>query len=138
MPEQRLNLTPRKAAELLHSVAEVLYLDPACSAGHHQECPGADRYTSRVCCCITCEHADLDARGPLTVATPLLHVAASPADRCESHDYANGEELGVRADMVQALEKALEQSLWLPAGRRHRLAVELGITAALVVAPRSL
>ncbi|MFJ4739104.1 hypothetical protein [Streptomyces sp. NPDC088775] len=139
MPEEDLNLPTSQAAELLRSLMEVLYLSTACASGNHSQCRQVDKFRALVCCCPECGHVDLQASGATSAGTPLLHLAGTNAERLDSHVYADGEALGVRADLVRALEKTLEETTRRTSGgRRRRIAVQLGIAACLTFAPRSL
>lgn len=139
MSDTDLDMPLNQAAKLLHGLMEVLYLSTACALGHHTMCLGMDEFRSLVCCCIECEHTDVRTAGPTSANVPLLHLANTEADRLDTHVYADGEALGVRADLVRALEKTLvEAGRRTSEARRRRMAVQLGITACLTFAPRSL
>ncbi|WP_328749341.1 MULTISPECIES: hypothetical protein [unclassified Streptomyces] len=140
MPEATdIDMPLSEAAKLLHGLMEVLYLSTACALGHHTMCRGVDEFRSLVCCCVECEHADVRTVGPTSAGVPLLHLANTEADRLDSHVYTDGEALGVRADLVHALEKTLDETgRRTREAKRRRLAVQLGIAACLTFAPRSL
>ncbi|MFC4498495.1 MULTISPECIES: hypothetical protein [Streptomyces] len=134
-----LDMPLHQAAKLLHGLMEVLYLSSACALGHHTMCRGVDEFRSLVCCCVECEHAEVRTAGPTSAGVPLLHLANAEADRLDSHVYSDGEALGVRADLVRALEKTLEETgRRTSEAKRRRMAVQLGIAACLTFAPRSL
>ncbi|MFF8283313.1 hypothetical protein ACF06W_11390 [Streptomyces albus] len=76
---------------------------------------------------------------PATPSTPLLHLAATERERDDRHTYLGDDALGVRTDMVQALERTLTERLpKMRSAPRRDLAVQLGLTACLVLAPRTL
>ncbi|MEV8399259.1 hypothetical protein [Streptomyces niveus] len=139
MSDEVLNLPVTQAAVLMRQLMEVLYLSTACASGNHRQCRQVDKFRSLVCCCPECQHSDLRAVGPTSASTPLLHLARTPPERLESHIYSHGELLGVRSDLVLALEKTLQESA--PRVRekdRQQVSVQLGIAACLTFAPRSL
>ncbi|WNI17654.1 hypothetical protein [Actinacidiphila sp. ITFR-21] len=133
-----LSLPIPQAVELLRGLMEVLYLSPACASGNHSRCDQVDRFRSLVCCCPECEHADLAAGLPAGADVPLLHLAATEAEQRASHVYAPGEQLGIRQDLHRSLTKTLEERTRLSETNRLDLAVQLGISAVLVFAPRAL
>lgn len=133
-----MNLPVSQAAELLRGLMEVLYLSTSCASGNHRECRQVDKYRSLVCCCTECEHAELDANSPIGAGVPLLHLAVNEAERRDSHVYADGEQLGIRQDLFRSLVKVLDGRAGLPEAQRLDLAVQLGVAAVLVFAPRSL
>ncbi|MFD9815161.1 hypothetical protein [Streptomyces sp. NPDC059080] len=139
MSDIELDIPLGQAASLLHGLMEVLYLSTACALGHHTMCQGVDEFRTLVCCCVECEHTDLRVTGPASVSIPLLHLANTEEDRLDSHVYTDDEALGVRSDLVRALEKSLSENDSSPDGtERRRTAVRLGISACLVFAPRRL
>jgi hypothetical protein len=110
-----------------------LFLSPACAAGEHEKCWQVDTFTGRPCCCPECDHVDRHGAPP-PATLPLLHLAEE--GRCEAgYTYHNGQGLGVRTDLVQAMNRALE--LHVHELRRPYLAYRLAVAAALVYAPRS-
>ncbi|MGW1180175.1 hypothetical protein [Streptomyces drozdowiczii] len=133
MPDELdLDLPISQAVKLLHTLMQSLYLSTACAAGQHHQCHGVDRFRSLICCCIECGHTR-------HVGTPLLHHAETAGERDAHHAYEPGGQLGVRTDLVQALEKTLDE--WMPhiaEDARRTLAIQCGITACLTFAPRSL
>ncbi|MGW3272267.1 hypothetical protein ACWDFH_12445 [Streptomyces kronopolitis] len=133
-----LNLPISQAAELLRGLMEVLYLSTSCASGNHQECRQVDEYRSLVCCCTECEHTEFDTNSPTGAAVPLLHLAVNDDERRDSHVYADGEQLGIRQDLFRSLLKVLDGRAGLPETQRLDLAVQLGVAAVLVFAPRSL
>lgn len=138
MSDSDLNLPISHAIELMQSLMEVLYLSTACAAGQHSQCRQVDKFRSLVCCCPECGHADLVAGKETSVDAPLLHLAVTEAERRDTHVYAAGEQLGVRHDLLRSLTKTLEEHTRLSEKQRLDLAVQLGIAACLVFAPRRL
>ncbi|MET9470490.1 MULTISPECIES: hypothetical protein [unclassified Streptomyces] len=136
-----LNLPVPQAEDLLRSLMEVLYLSPGCAAGHHVQCESINPFTSLVCCCTECGHVDPRARGLTSAGTPLLHLGCTEDEYLDTHVYADGEALGVRSDLVRALDKTLAEALTphtMSDDERQRIAVQLGIACCLTFAPRSL
>jgi hypothetical protein len=137
--EPTLDLRPDRAAELLQSLMEVLYLSTACALGHHSMCRGVEPFRGLVCCCLDCEHTDVHSTGPTSAGVPLLHKVLAEEERLDSHSYLDGDDLGVRTDLVEALEKDLEEAdPHTSPEKRRLLAVQLGVTACLIFAPRGL
>lgn len=133
-----LNLPPLQAVELLRGLMEVLYLSTACASGNHSQCRQVDKFRALVCCCPECEHTDLVTGKTTGADVPLLHLASTEGERRDSHVYAAGEQLGIRQDLLRSLTKTLEEHTRLNETQRLDLAVQLGIAAVLVFAPRSL
>lgn len=138
MSDSDLNLPLSHAVELMQSLMEVLYLSTACAAGQHSQCRQVDKFRSLVCCCPECQHADLAAGTGAGADAPLLHLAATEAEQRSTHVYAAGEQLGIRHDLLRSLTKTLEEHTRLNESQRLDLAVQLGIAACLVFAPRRL
>lgn len=139
MPERDdLNLPTLQAVALLRGLMEVLYLSTGCAAGQHSQCQQVDNFRSLVCCCPECGHTDLVAGKATRADAPLLHLAIAEGERRDTHVYAAGEQLGVRHDLLRSLTKTLEEHTRLSEAQRLDLAVQLGIAACLVFAPRRL
>ncbi|MFF1693098.1 hypothetical protein ACFVXC_05650 [Streptomyces sp. NPDC058257] len=137
--ELDLDLGTAQAVKLLQALMEVLYLSTACASGQHHQCRGVDKFRSLVCCCTGCGHTSLLGPPPDTAGIPLLHLAEQYDQRDTHHVYEPNGTLGVRADLVRALEKTLDEQLpGLGEESRRALAVQLGITSCLTFAPRSL
>lgn len=110
-----------------------LFLSPACAAGQHEQCWQVDTFTGRPCCCPDCDHVDLGGAPP-PATLPLLHLAEE--GRAEpGYTYYKAEGLGVRTDLVDAMNRILE--LHVHELRRPYLAYRLAVAAALTYAPRS-
>lgn len=133
-----LDLSTAQAVELMRGLMEVLYLSTACASGNHSQCRQVDKFRSLVCCCPECEHTDLVAGTPTGADVPLLHLAATEAEQRDTHVYGADEQLGVRQDLVRSIAKTLEEDSRMNEARRLHLAVQVGICACLVFAPRSL
>ncbi|MGW3153746.1 hypothetical protein [Streptomyces sp. NPDC001089] len=122
----------RPLAELLHSIAQDLYLSPACRAGVHERCALVDEFSAMTCCCLLCDHVDVDGCPP-PAGLPLLHLAEEDGRRRVGYRYG-GRPLGVRSDMYGAVESALR--LHVHELRRPRVAYDAAVQAALILAPR--
>lgn len=121
----------RPLAELLHSIAQDLYLSPACRAGVHERCALVDEFTAMTCCCLLCDHVDVDGTPP-PAGMPLLHLAE--AGRRQAGYHYGTQSLGVRDDMYEAMKAVL--AVHVHALRRPAVAYDTAVTAALVYAPR--
>lgn len=122
----------RPVAELLGSLAQELFLSPACAASRHEECQPADPYRGLLCCCPVCEHLDLDAR-PATASMPLHHLAEEGRERA-GYTYL-GQYLGVRTDLYERIWQVLTGHVHEL--RRPAMTYEVAVAVALFLAPRS-
>ncbi|MEW1922230.1 hypothetical protein [Streptomyces sp. NPDC088360] len=138
MSDLDLDLPAGQAVELLRGLMDVLYLSTACAAGQHSQCRQVDKFRSLVCCCPECAHTDIATGTPTGADAPLLHLAATKAERRDTHVYAAGEQLGIRQDLHRSITKTLEEHTRLNQAQRLNLAVQLGIASCLVFAPRRL
>lgn len=116
----------------LAALSTDLFLSPACAASEHEKCWQVDLFSGRPCCCPECAHVDLHGAPPPAIL-PLLHLAEE--GRMEpGYTYFKDQGLGVRSDLVEALNHVLE--LHVHELRRPYLAYRLAVAAALVYAPR--
>ncbi|MFE2539019.1 hypothetical protein [Actinacidiphila glaucinigra] len=131
MPADPSDETP--SAQLLRTLMGRLYLSTACAADDHRRCRLVSKYSGLPCCCTRCRHTHLDGSPPPAI-TPLLHLAED-GRYSHQHTYFGDQLLGVRTDMVQAMNRVLDTHV--PEERREALAYDLAVAAALIFAPRS-
>jgi hypothetical protein len=134
-----IDLDDHTAAELLHALMQRLYLSTACAAGDHIHCRQVDKYRSLVCVCTQCEHIPPTTAPEAMAGVPLLHLRERGEDRSPHHVYGKSDPLGVRVDVVRALEKSFTDHVPdIRKGRRVDAAHLAGLTVCLMLAPRRL